>query len=188
MHQSRGMRLTTTMTMLGLVVASGIACQAQTPRADDFSPQRLGIDCPLDFRNDGAVAYDCTPLDEDVDELTPAAGPDLDACVQIDAQAQALIARQATCTHDAQCDWTTPGDALDFDPCLPALQCYLPVTGRAHGAQFVRAARDLDAQYRSECGICPVATCAAPDYVLSTCEDRACQLDVAMPPTQALTD
>ena len=178
------------MTTLGLVVASGIACQAQTRPAPDFTPQRLGIDCPLDFQIDGAIDYDCTPLDEDVDEMAPATdpGPDLDACARINAKAQALVARYSTCNHDHQCDWATPDEALDLDPCIPALQCFMPVTQAFHSAVFARKARALDAQYRTECGICPVSMCADPDYVLSTCEHHTCELDLATPPTTELAN
>lgn len=184
----RGMRLTTTMTILGLVVASGIACQAQTRPADDLTSQSLGIDCPIRFEIDGAIDYDCSPLDEGIDDVTPVAdpGPDVEACLRISARAEAMIAAETSCNHDHQCDWTIPYDELGFEPCVPALQCYLPAGPGTYTPEFARELRALDDAYRTECGICPASLCADPDYVLSTCEQHACEIDVAIPVTETL--
>ncbi|MCR9161702.1 MAG: hypothetical protein ACE37F_36010 [Nannocystaceae bacterium] len=144
-----------------------------------------------------ALAAGCTGPDDDLDAL-PAdtdVGDELGvvdedpidyaACATISAAATSLIESTMTCDASAQCTPIPAGEVMPSS-CIPAVSCYLAASSQTDIEPILDELQALEAEYRDDCGLCPVVECLPESRVMATCDEGSCDLQARPKRTSAL--
>lgn len=102
---------------------------------------------------------------------------DYELCAEISEDVQSLLDATMTCDEDSTCEAMDAQEVL-ADACLPSISCFVAVADPVELEPVRQELRELDEEYRAECGLCPVAKCVTEERVYSTCNDGTCDVDL----------
>ena len=130
------------------------------------------------------------PADTDVgDELGVVDEDPIDyaACATISAAATSLIESTMTCDAASDC---SPIPAAEVMPssCIPAVSCYLAASSETDIEPIIDELQALEAEYRDDCGLCPVVECLPEARIMATCDEGSCELEARPRRTTVTTE
>ncbi len=101
---------------------------------------------------------------------------DYQACERISEDVESLLASTMSCGRDEICSTVTAEEMLP-DACLPSISCYVAVADPVELDPIRDELRDLDDEYREDCGLCPTVKCVPEDRIRSQCEAGSCDVE-----------
>ncbi len=81
-----------------------------------------------------------------------------------------------SCDDDQACEAVAAYEVMP-DTCLPSISCDVAVADAVELDPIRDELRELDEEYRQQCGLCPVANCVPEERVYSQCEAGRCDLE-----------